>query len=273
MHAAPPDAAALRPVVSDFSPIAHRYDATRDVPAALLDAAYDRLRAAGLLAEGAAVLDAGCGTGQMSIPLAAAGHPVSGYDISAAMAAIARGKCRPGWRARYATADVRALPEAGGAFDAVVVSKLFMHVADWRAACRETLRVLRPGGTFVHLAERGAFANPVRRYFAAAADALGFVERFPGLRDRRVLVRFLEEAGCTTVAVDLADLRWEKPVVYGDVLRQFEERLFAEFWYLPDDIYACLLRRTAAWVDGLPEGRATTATLTPWLEADVLVRA
>jgi hypothetical protein len=81
------------------------------------------------------------------------------------------------------------------------------------------------------------------------------------------LLDALAAAGCELITVSAADLRWEWSVTYGDVIDQFGERLFAEYWYLPDDVYAGLLAETAAWVDSLPEGRATVARMTPFLVA------
>jgi SAM-dependent methyltransferase len=258
------------PATSDFSPVAARYDATRDVPELLLAAGYARMAGQGILPKGAVILDAGCGTGQISLPLAEAGHVVRGYDVSAAMVAIARGKARAHWQAAYAVGDVRCLPEEDAAFDTVVVSKLFQHVPGWQQACMELLRVLRPGGTLVHIAERGAFGNPVRRYFAAVAEGMGFTNRFPGLRRRADLVAFLGEQGCVEAPVDLTDLAWRRQLTYGDAWDQLEERLFAEFWGLPDSAYAHILADAAAWIDALPYGRDTVAELTPYLSADIV---
>src|SRR4051794_12212840 len=80
--------------VSDFSPIAARYDATRDLPERSLLACYDRLVEGGLFPARGAVLDAGCGTGQVSLPLAARGYEIRGIDISKEMVEIARAKLR-----------------------------------------------------------------------------------------------------------------------------------------------------------------------------------
>ncbi len=267
--ALPPALLGIAPT-SDFSPIAARYDATRDVPDLLLAAGYARMMGQGLLPPGALVLDAGCGTGQISLPLAEAGHVVRGYDVAAAMVAIAQAKARPGWRATYAVGDVRCLPEADGTFDVVLVSKLFQHVPGWQKACLELLRVLRPGGSLIHIAERGAFGNPVRRYFAASAEGMGFTDRFPGLKARVDLVAFLEGQGCVGVPVDLSGLAWSKQLTYGDAWDQLEERLFAEFWGLPDSAYAHILADAAAWIDALPDGRETVAEMTPYLSADVV---
>jgi len=254
---------------SDFSPIAARYDATRDVPEDHLRACYERLIACGVLPEQGLVLDAGCGTGQISLVLAAMGHDVQGFDVSREMIDIARRKVRPEWRARYDVADVRRLPVTDVSVDAVVVSKLFQHVGDWQSGCRELLRVLRPGCCLIQVNDRGAFGNVVRRHFAARADALGFDERFPGVRDRTAFVAFLAGQGCEEIAIDVSDLTWSKSVVYGEALAQIEERLFAEFWYLPDGAYRRILDETARWVDQQVEGSLTIQRMTPWLTVDV----
>ena len=259
---------ALAPT-SDFSPIAARYDATRDGPEDRLRTCYARLVAHGVLPRRGLLLDAGCGTGQISLVLAAMGYEIHRLDVSRAMVEIAARKVRPGWRARYDVADVRALSLADDSVDAVVVSKLFQHVGDWQAGCRELLRVLRPGRCLVQVNDRGAFGNAVRKHFAARADALGFAERFPGVSDRTAFAAFLGGQGCAAIEVDVSDLTWSKPVVYGDALAQIEERLFAEFWYLPDAAYRRILDETARWVDGQPEGPRTIQQMKPWLTVDV----
>lgn len=162
---------------SNFSPIAERYDATRDIPSAQLRACYERLARQDRLPVQGSVIDAGCGTGQVSLTLAELGYEVRGYYVSATMVAIAQAKCRPEWKAHCAVADVLSLPEPDGGCDAVVVSKLFQHVHEWHSACRELLRVLRPGGCFIELNDRGAFGNSVRKHFAGYADALGHRQR------------------------------------------------------------------------------------------------
>ncbi|MSQ30869.1 MAG: class I SAM-dependent methyltransferase [Dehalococcoidia bacterium] len=51
---------------------------------------------------GDGVLEFGCGTGRVAVPLAEAGLHVTGVDINAAMLAVARGRLRPPGRARGA---------------------------------------------------------------------------------------------------------------------------------------------------------------------------
>jgi ubiquinone/menaquinone biosynthesis C-methylase UbiE len=259
----------LRPIglTSDFSAIASRYDATRDLPQRQLLACYDRLVERGLFPVQGSILDAGCGTGQISLPLAERGYDVLGIDISETMVGLAQEKVRPGWRARYAVGDVRAIPGGDGCFDAAVVSKLFQHVADWQLACRHLVRVVRPGGWIVQINERGAFGNAVRRYFSRCADELGFSSRYVGLdpHSESELTAFMHHLGCVATPSDMSDLRWTIAITYGEAVRRIQERLFAEFWYLPDDVHERLVAAVTAWVDAQPDGRATVEQLRPFL--------
>ena len=254
---------------NDFSSIAARYDATRGIPEPLLASCFERLVEAAALPPSGFVLDGGCGTGQISLPLAARGYEICGFDVSLAMVRVARSKCRAGWSARYSVADVRSLPVKDGACDAVIVSKLFQHVGNWQIACRELLRVLRPGACLIQVNERGAFGNAVRKHFAARAEKLGFTQRFPGLSPAADLGEFMLAEACERAPADLSVLRWEKCVSHGDALSELEEGLFAEFWRIPGESYAGILADTARWIDRQPHGRGTVERMQPYLSAAV----
>jgi SAM-dependent methyltransferase len=104
---------------------------------------------------GDTVLDLGCGTGNLTRALAAAGLRVAGCDISGQMLARAArdpggrdgGRCggwvrlAPGWRR---------LPFASAAFDVVVTASVLEYVAEPAAVLRECARVLRPGGVVLY---------------------------------------------------------------------------------------------------------------------------
>jgi len=96
------------------------------------------------------VLDLGCGTGELTRTLAAAGLWAAGCDISRQMLLRSprdRGGCagwvqlEPAWRR---------LPFASAAFDVVVASSVLEYVAEPAAVLRECARVLRPGGVVLY---------------------------------------------------------------------------------------------------------------------------
>ncbi len=96
-----------------------------------------------------AVLDAGCGSGLSGLALVAAGFgPVDGCDFSPEMLELARAKgiYRELWEADL-NQPLRTI--ADGAYDAVTAVGVFSfgHVAP--EACRQLLRVTKPGGWLV----------------------------------------------------------------------------------------------------------------------------
>ena len=102
------------------------------------------------VAAGGTVLDLGCGTGELTMMIAAGGRRATGCDISPEMLRVAAAtgtsgassgvdwvELEPGW-------DV--LPFRAQAFDAVIASSVFEYVDDPGAVLRECRRILRPGG-------------------------------------------------------------------------------------------------------------------------------
>jgi SAM-dependent methyltransferase len=174
---------------------------------------------------------------------------------------------RADWDTRYSVADIRSLPVSDAAFDGVVVSKLFMHIEDWRTACREIIRVARPGSHIVHVMDRGLFANSVRNFFTQRADALGFTDRFVGVHSQSSaeITDFMASQECQLVRIDMPDIVWDFPVSYAEAIRGFEARLFSEFWRLPLNVYDQILAETIAWADAQPGGRDAVDHLKPWL--------
>ncbi len=121
---------------------------------------------------GERILDLGCGDGQLTVQLAAAGALVRGLDASPQMAAAAR--CR-GIEVDEGPAEH--LPYGDAAFDAVFSNAALHWVRDQDAMLAEVGRVLGSGGRFV--AEMGGFGNiaAIRVALAAVAARYGFAER------------------------------------------------------------------------------------------------
>ncbi len=89
------------------------------------------------------VLDVGCGDGQISRLLAAAGAEVVGVDPTWNQIRVARER---GGGATYARSGAAELPFADDSFDAAVACLVFEHIDDVDGAIGEVARVLRPGG-------------------------------------------------------------------------------------------------------------------------------
>jgi SAM-dependent methyltransferase len=101
------------------------------------------------------VLELGCGTGRIAVPLARAGVTLVGVDRSDAMLARARRRiARAGLarRARLIRGDIRHLPCPASSFSTVLapygVLQSLLRERDLLAALASVHDVLEPGGTF-----------------------------------------------------------------------------------------------------------------------------
>jgi len=112
---------------------------------------WQRLAAA---AEGP-VLELGCGTGRITLPVARGGTRVTGIDRSAPMLARARAKrrrVRSGTRVDFVRGDIRHLPFRSQRFGLVMapygILQSLIREADLTATLVSVARVLEPGGRF-----------------------------------------------------------------------------------------------------------------------------
>jgi len=104
------------------------------------------------IAPAASVLDMGCGTGLVAREIARHSGftgSVAGIDLSPHLVAAATrlaGEEGVGPRVTFQSGDVRQLPFADAAFDAVVAHTLISHVSGPLSVLKEGARVLKPGG-------------------------------------------------------------------------------------------------------------------------------
>jgi len=105
-----------------------------------------------------AVLDVGCGEGQVARLVAHQGtERVVGIDPTWAQVAEARAR---GGGPAYARAGAAQLPFASSTFDAVVACLVFEHIRDVDDAIAEVARVLQPGGRFAFFLNHPLLQTP-----------------------------------------------------------------------------------------------------------------
>src|SRR5216684_3220697 len=158
-------------------------------------------------------LDAGCGTGSLSLELAARGQRVSGVDFAPAMLAAARRKAAARHLSvSFAEGDAEQLPFPPGSFDLVISRHVLWTLPHPEAAVDEWIRVLRPGGRLAIVdgsQYNEATAPPQRENARTSAEyaAIGDHLPFYGGRPREEIEAVLRTHGLVSVAGDpLLDL-------------------------------------------------------------------
>jgi SAM-dependent methyltransferase len=111
-------------------------------------AAWRELLLSALPRAPARVADLGCGTGTLSLLLAAEGYAVDGVDFSPEMIRLARQKA-PGGLATFTEADADDPPLEPGAYDVVLCRHVLWAMPDPAATLRRWIRLLVPGGRLV----------------------------------------------------------------------------------------------------------------------------
>jgi SAM-dependent methyltransferase len=107
------------------------------------------------LAAAGPILELGCGTGRLTVPLAHAGHVVTGIDVSDAMLARARARVETSGQTGYVTlvpGDLRDFDLTERFALAIIPINTFMHCYDTEqqlACLRCVRRHLRSGGRLV----------------------------------------------------------------------------------------------------------------------------
>jgi len=158
-------------------------------------------------------LDAGCGTGFLSLEMAVRGHRVSGIDFAPAMLAAARSKAASQrLSVHFEEGDAEQLPFPPGSFDLVISRHVLWTLPHPEAAIDEWIRVLRPGGrlAIVDGAQyNDSVAPPQRENARTSAEyaAIGDQLPFYGGRPREEIEAVLTKHRLVNVVGDsLSDL-------------------------------------------------------------------
>ncbi len=142
---------------------------------------------------GSPILELGCGTGRVAIPLARDGHEVTGVDISPAMLAALRAKLAQeppevAGRVQVIQADMRHLALGREFALALCPLNTFMHMttqADQLAALGSAYRHLAPGGRLIV-----DVASPLALLLIPSGEALSLQSELRDAASGRVVQKF-----------------------------------------------------------------------------------
>ena len=153
------------------------------------------------------VLNAGCGSGELSNLLAAAGHQVVGVDPDPTYINLAR--ARAGDRFPDSTFVVSTIEDYAGpsGFDVAVSTDVLEHIDDDRTAFAKMVELVRPGGTVLITVPAGQWL------FGYHDEQLGHFRRYSKKTVRRLVsdtctVKKLRYFGGTLIPVCLAYSKW-----------------------------------------------------------------
>lgn len=138
-----------------FGTIARRYDLINDIQSFGLHRAWKRrlLRLA-KPKPGERALDLCCGTGDLTLALAAKGANSVGLDFSEPMLQVARQKAQSHSsksQIEFVCSDAQKIPFPENTFDILTIGYGLRNLADLDGGLRDMFRVAKPGGRFVTL--------------------------------------------------------------------------------------------------------------------------
>jgi len=262
-----------------FDRVAHAYDATRGYPPGIdkhiAKAIVDVVQAT----SETTFMEVGVGTGRIAFPLASLGHTYTGVDISENMVKqLATKLLQNGWQEyqqvwgslpdeigisvhtvsryrnsaknasmRLVLSDMTALPFHDAAFDVVIAVHVFHLVDGWQQALLETLRVIRPGGFFLHCWDE--FLNserwPVGETWGKIVRELGSTVKRPGTDERSEVTAWLRDHALQPQEIPV--VQWDVMQTPRQSLEQVTRRLWSSTWVVPDDIFAESIVRLESW--------------------------
>lgn len=261
-----------------FDPIAPVYDATRGYPDSVAQKIALGIEKIVAATKETTFLEVGIGTGRIAYPLASLGHAYTGVDISEKMVELLEAKlradhwaeqqvpwgtlsdedvARPSTVHRFADSgkqttmrlvmsDVTKLPFRNASFDVVIAVHVFHLVDGWERAIEEILRVLRPGGLFLHGWDEHIVSD-VRRVeeeWPKILHMLGGKMNRPGA-SRQSVSNMLKNKGLIAQEQTLVD--WESVVTPRQAVEYVTKRIWSSTLNVPDDIFAASVQRLWIW--------------------------
>jgi SAM-dependent methyltransferase len=216
----------------NFDRAAAYYDATRGIGEEAMARTVELLLPE--LAHRGRVLEVGVGTGQVALPLRAAGARVTGIDLSGAMLERLIRKSDGRARMALARADATRLPFRDGAFGGAYLRWVLHLIPAWSTALEEIIRVVRSGGVVVVQLGNGAEGRQgeIRR---RCCELVGVSETPPGLDwgDTESLDDAMAALGCELRL--LGPIHGESSERLTDYLDEVESGKYSWTWRMDEE--------------------------------------
>jgi SAM-dependent methyltransferase len=228
---------------TSFDRAAAYYDETRGLTDAAVRDQTELL--AGELRGHGRTLEVGVGTGQVALPLAAAGIPMAGLDLAEPMVRVLLDKAG-GLPFPIVLGDATRMPFEDASLGAGVARWVFHLIAEWRSALRELVRVVHPGGVLLILLGsygRGPRAQIQDRF----NELLGLANEPVGIMwgDVETLDRAMTELGASPRALPiLTDVEAQPLSVFLDGI---EHNRYSWTWRIPAEDLARVAPEVRAW--------------------------
>jgi len=266
-----------------FDSVAYLYDAIRGYPDDIVQDIAQTIDTSIQAVQQTALLEIGFGTGRVAYPLASLGRTCTSVDISQEMLTLFEEKLRtfrwqehgndilpwgsfidedtayspiisrftcadPPASLRLIRADIEHLPLSDDSFD-VVIAVHILHLLDgWQEVIKEVLRVLRPGGWFLHCWDdhQNSDRQLITDQWQGFVQELGGQAEHPGASSSAVkqwllMLGLQPEKDCI--------LTWKQVVVPRAIIEAIAQQNWSSSWAIPDDIFDKSIERLWQWAN------------------------
>lgn len=230
-----------------FDRVASIYDATRSLPAGVVELLVSHVVAATRAGSYTQFLEIGVGTGRIAMPFIERGYAYTGVDISRQMMEQLKAKASQARNLRLIEAEVTQLPFPDGSFDVALMVHVLHLVPEWKKALQEVRRVLRPTGYFVQARDTsvpGSAGDEIRRIWRQLVEAAGVALR-PEYGTWQAVDTELTAQGCRTAHYRVA--RWSQEFRPIDFLDAQRSRTYSVTWEVPDDVLMSVHEQMLSW--------------------------
>lgn len=194
-------------------------------------------------------LDAGAGTGAIAIPLAAAGTPVIGLDVSRAMLQELRGRLPEADNVSLVRGDMTRLPFRDEMFVAVHCAHTIHLIADWRSAVTELHRTTASSGVLLFCLGSGLSPVPglqdVQRAFFQAIDDASPNAQESGPVNEEEFTAGMMSLGVTSLP--RIELQYQQTTSIAIEIDRLEHNVFGRSDILDQEALHTVAQHTRGW--------------------------